>query len=514
MQTKASDWVANYALRYPDKPACIDVDGNRSFTYKQINERAQRLANFLNIKFGIKKGERLAILAHNSAEHIVIQAACMKAGAVMVPLNWRLTVPELEHQLNNSQPQLLIYGTSFESNAIDAAGKSGVRHLLAFCEDGTHSDYEAGIEEHDSDYEPAEVYHTDPWTILYTSGTTGLPKGAIITHGMSLYNAINYSLVVGVNHTSVYLCAMPLFHTGGLNNNVNVTIHQGGTLVLCRQFDADVVLRLISDPELAVTHFFGVPATYQMLCQHPAFDDADLSRLVSASVGGTPVPLSLHHLWRNRGVSFQEGYGMTESGPSVFISDLEMPLEKLGSTGKPVMHCEVRLVDDTGNDVAADEVGEIWIRGPSITPGYWDDPEATRDAFTDGWFRTGDAARRDPDGYYYIVDRWKDMYISGGENVYPAEIENVLFEISAIKEAAVIGIADKKWGEVGCAAIVLKQDQQLSEAAVLQHCKGKLAGYKLPKSVVFLDSLPRNAINKVVKDRLRKQLGFAPLVQK
>lgn len=284
--------------------------------------------------------------------------------------------------------------------------------------------------------------------------------------------------------------------------------------MVCRQFDASLVLRLVSDPQLGITHLMGVPANYQMLSQQPDFARADLSRIVAAAVGGSPVPLSMHRLWRERGVSFQEGYGLTEGGPSVLISELDQPLAKIGSTGKPVIHGEIRLVDKGGSDVATEDVGEIWIRGPAVSPGYWNNPQATGQAFTDGWFRTGDAARRDADGYYYIVDRWKDMYISGGENVYPAEVENVLYELPGIAEVAVVGVADEKWGEVGCAAVVVRAGHDLTAAQVVRHCDGRLARYKIPRSVVFLDALPRNAVNKVLKNELRAQLnGRGPVVK-
>jgi len=514
MDVRAYDWVAKHALRYPRKRVCIDIDGGRELSYAELDDRARRLAAFLSLECGLAKGERIAILAHNCADYVVVQTACAKTGAIMVPLNWRLAVPELAYQLGNSRPRILIYGTDFESAAHEAGRDCGISHLLDFGADGTAGTYAQGIREHAAASDPAELYQSDPWAILYTSGTSGFPKGAITTHGMAFYNAVNFGLVVNVTRASTSLCTMPLFHTGGLNNNVNVTIAQGGTVVLCRQFDPGVVLRLIADPDLAITHVFGVPATYQTLTQHPDFENTDLSRIVSASVGGSPVPLSQHRFWRDHGVSFQEGYGLTEGGPSVLISDLDQPLEKVGSTGKPVVHGDVRLVDRNGEDVADDATGEIWIKGPSVTPGYWNNVQATENAFTDGWFRTGDAARRDGDGYYYIVDRWKDMFISGGENVYPAEVENVLFEIDELSEVAVIGITDERWGEVGCAAVVLKPGARLSAEHILRHCDGRLARFKIPKSVVFLDSLPRNAMNKVLKGELREQLGAGNLIQK
>ncbi len=513
MHLKAYDWIARHAARQPDKPALIDAHSRRTLGYAALDARARALAALLVDEFGITRGERVAVLAQNSPEHLVVQNACHKAGAINVPLNWRLTATELRQQLANAVPGVLFHDETHAGNAKAATAGSGTR-LLGWGQDGTGGEYARAIGAARTDFAPLEARLDEPCTILYTSGATGRPKGVVITHAMALFNAVNYGMLVRVGQSSVQLCSLPLFHVGGLSNGSNPALHAGATVVVSRQSDPDWILDLVADTALGITHLMGVPASYQMLSDHPRFDGVDLSRIVAAAVGGAPVPLSLHRRWRARGVSFQEGYGMTEGGPSVLISALDQPLEKVGSCGMPVVHGEIRLVTQDGRDAGVDEVGEIWIRGPSVTPGYWNDAQATAQAFCDGWFRTGDAARRDADGYYYIVDRWKDMYISGGENVYPAEVENALYELPAIAEAAVIGVADERWGEVGCAAVVVREGCELSAEQVLSHCDGRLARYKIPRHVVFLDCLPRNALNKVVKGELRERLGAGALVRK
>jgi fatty-acyl-CoA synthase len=344
-------------------------------------------------------------------------------------------------------------------------------------------------------------------TILYTSGTTGRPKGAIITHGLNFWNTVNGNPAARVSPESVFLGILPLFHTGGLNVFAYPVLQAGGTVLIMRSFDPGEVLRLIGDPSAGITHIFGVPANYQFMAAHPAFRETDLSRLVFAGIGGAPTPDAILQTWAAQGVVVQQGYGMTETSPLVLLLDRPDAVHKSGSAGKPLMHTEVRVVGADGSDAAVGEVGELWVSGPNVTPGYWKQPEATSVAITDGWLHTGDAAVLDADGFYTIVDRWKDMYISGGENVYPAEVENVLYAMEGVAEAAVIGVPDARWGEVGRAVVVVKEGHALTEDAVVAHCAANLGRFKLPRSVVFTDALPRNATGKVHKPTLRAVFG-------
>jgi fatty-acyl-CoA synthase len=280
-------------------------------------------------------------------------------------------------------------------------------------------------------------------------------------------------------------------------------------VIVPRAFEPGEALALIHDPQVGLTHFFGVPAHYQFMCQHERFTHTDLSRIKVAGVGGAPMPVPLLEIWLARGVALNQGYGMTETSPAVLVLDRRDAARKIGSAGQKVLHTEVRIVDETGLDVPVGEMGELWVRGPNITPGYWNRPDANLSSFTDGWLHTGDAARVDEEGFYYIVDRTKDMYISGGENVYPAEVESVLYQLPELAEAAIIGVADERWGEVGKAIVVLKPGCSLSAEQIIDHCRDNLARFKLPRSVQFVEALPRNATGKVHKPTLREQYGRA-----
>jgi fatty-acyl-CoA synthase len=296
---------------------------------------------------------------------------------------------------------------------------------------------------------------------------------------------------------------LPLFHTGGLNCYANPVLHAGGTILIMRAFEPGQALDHIGNPDLGISHFFAVPAPYQFMMQHPRFPGCDLSRLQLAGVGGAPCALSILEGWAARGIALVQGWGMTETSPAGTMLDAADAQRKLGSAGKALMHTAVRIVDDAGRDVRRGAIGELWTRGPHVTPGYWNNPEATAKAFTDGWLHTGDAAHEDEEGFIFIVDRWKDMYISGGENVYPAEVENVLFQLPQVADAAVIGVPSERWGEVGKAVLVLKPDQALTEDEVIRHCLPRLAKFKVPQSVAFVEALPRNATGKVLKRELR-----------
>jgi fatty-acyl-CoA synthase len=369
---------------------------------------------------------------------------------------------------------------------------------------GPNQSYEAAIAASGPLDMAEEVTLDDISTIMYTSGTTGQPKGAIITHGMTFWNCVNLGGPAYISPSSVLLTVLPLFHTGGLNCYTNPVLHAGGTVLIMRAFDPGTALALISDPSRGINVFFGVPSIYQFMAQHPAFAGSDFSRLVIGGVGGAPMPVPLLKTWEARGVALQQGYGMTETSPAVLTLDREDAATKAGSSGKPVLHTEVRIVRPDGIDAAAGELGELWVRGPNVTPGYWNRPEANQSSFTDGWLHTGDAARTDEDGLYYIVDRWKDMYISGGENVYPAEVESVLHQLAAVAEAAVIGMPSEQWGEVGMAIVAIKPGHALAAEEIHAHCAANLAGFKCPRLIRFVEALPRNATGKIHKPTLRK----------
>src|SRR4030081_867490 len=498
------DWIAHYARRTPDKLAVIDLASERRLTYAQLDARISRLAAHLRDRLKIARGDRIAVLALNTTDTLEVQFACGRIGAVLLPLNTRLTVPELQYIVGDAAPKLMIHDAELAEVALTVARLCNVPSALLLGPDGS---YEAAVAAA-MPLERAEIVTLDDIsTIMYTSGTTGQPKGAIITHGMPFWNCVNLGGPAYISPSSVLLTVLPLFHTGGLNCYTNPVLHAGGTVLIMRAFDPGLALQAISDPARRINVFFGVPSIYQFMAQHPSFATSDFSRLVIGGVGGAPMPVPLLKVWETRGVALQQGYGMTETSPAVLTLDREDARRKAGSSGKPVLHTEVRIVKPEGSDAGVGELGELWVKGPNVTPGYWNRPDADASSFTDGWLHTGDAARIDEDGFYYIVDRWKDMYISGGENVYPAEVENVLHQLSAIAEAAVIGIPSEQWGEVGMAIVALKPGHTLAPAEIQAHCAANLARFKCPSRIEFVDALPRHATGKIHKPTLRKNFS-------
>jgi fatty-acyl-CoA synthase len=493
------DWIAHHAGRRPDTLALHDLQSGRQLTYAELHRRTDRLAAALAAR-GIAKGDRVALLAPNGSEYFELQFACGRLGAIMLPLNWRLAVPELQYILSDSTPALLIYDKSFAAQAAQLS-----QNRLEIDPERADSPYEQALASASPAPTPVALDHDDIAMVMYTSGTTGHPKGAIITYGMNFWNCVNLGIPALINPETIQLVLLPLFHTGGLNCYANPVLHAGGTVRMMRTFDPGLALGYISDPALGITHVFAVPAPYQFMMQHPTFPGADLSRLRLAGVGGAPCALAILEGWNARGVPLVQGWGMTETSPAGTMLDAADAIRKVGSAGKALMHTAIRIVDDAGDDVPPGTIGELLTKGPNITPGYWNKPEATAQSFTDGWLHTGDAARQDDEGFVYIVDRWKDMYISGGENVYPAEVENVLFQIPQVADAAIIGVPDERWGEVGLAVVVRKPDEALEEGDVIRHCLGRLAKFKVPQAVAFVDVLPRNATGKVLKRELRVQ---------
>jgi len=504
---KVPDWLVKHSRQFPERIALVDLHSGRRVSYAQLDERASRFAEFLRTRWQVQPGQRVAVLAHSSSDFVEMLYGCGKHGAVMVCLNWRLSVEELKSILADAQPVALIWGEEFSQEGAALAEECQIEQRMVIGKEGPGT---AGYAASSAGMSGATVVmpwrnHDDVWYLLYTSGTTGKPKGVLQTWGMAFTNAINNMLSAGLRHDDVMLSVLPYFHTGGLNLYMNPMVMCGGTTLIMRQFDVDTTMRLLQQE---ATVMFGVPAIYLFLSQHPRFAAADFSRVRSWACGGAPMPKVLLEQYLAKGVTICFGFGMTETGPTVFLTDEATARRKVGTVGKPVMYVEARVVDSqTRQTVGANRRGEMLLRGPGITPGYWNNPDATTKAFEDGWLCSGDIAYYDEDGDYYIVDRTKDMYISGGENVYPAEVENVLFQLEGIAEAAVIGVLDDKWGEVGKAIIALKPGAQVSAAAVVAHCKEKLAGFKVPRHVAFVPALPRNAAGKVEKPRLRSEFG-------
>lgn len=503
------DWLAKQADIRPNKIALVDAATGRRYTYPEFHLRASRFAEFARNEWGMSPGERIALLAHNSSDYFEILWGCAKAEVLLVCLNWRLAVPELESIFHDSTPTALIYDPAFAEAAQELKQRMNITRVIVL--DSTAPPDEIAYEDALASASGRPVVMRprgldEPWHLLYTAGTTGRSKGVLQTFGMVFYNALNIGLPTGLTSEDVTLNLLPCFHTGGLNLMTNATFHVGGTAIVQKTFDPAETLHILSED---ATAFFGVASVYLFLSQHPDFDKTKFKHMRSWSAGGAPIPASLLELYLERGIEIQYGFGMTETGPTVFLIEKDYPRSKIGSVGKPQLHVDVRIVDREGRDLPDGERGELLIKGPGVTPGYWQLPEISAQSIVDGWLHSGDVAMRDADGYYYIVDRWKDMFISGGENVYPAEVENVIYRLPQVAEAAVIGVPDEKWGEVGRAIVVLKPGQELGEEVIIEFCRRHVGRYKVPKSVVFVDRLPRNPAGKVVKGELRERFGAA-----
>ncbi len=493
------DWTSKWALYSPDKTALKEYETGRTLTYGQLNRLGNRLAHYLQREYGVGKGDRVAVLAENCLEYIVLFTAAQKLGFILAPLNYRLAAPEIDYLLRNAEPRLVLaeakYLTLLESTPVFGQ----VPHywtLEALTELAIpHTDTPD-----DAHFPAVELDDDDPIFILYTSGTTGFPKGALYTHKMLFWNSINTAISLIVNSESRTLNVMPPFHTGGWNVLVTPFLHHGGYTCLFKKFDPPAVLQALEQERC--TLFMGVPTMLKMLADEPDFEQSDFSSLLYLIVGGEPMPIPLIERWHNKGVFVRQGYGMTEVGPNLTSLHQSDAVRKKGSIGRPNFYVQVRIADEQGQGMPPDEPGELLLRGPMVTPGYWRNPEATAAALRGGWFHSGDMARMDAEGYLFIVDRIKNMFISGGENVYPAEVERVLLQHPAVAEAAVIGVPDEKWGEVGRAFAVCRPGQTALETDLLEHCRMHLARFKVPRSVVFLDALPKNDTGKINRQGL------------
>jgi fatty-acyl-CoA synthase len=488
-------WPARRARKTPGRTALIHE--GRPVTYADLHARVSRLAHALRDQ-GVRRGDRVAYLGLNHPSFLETLFATGALGGVFVPLNTRLAGPEIDYQLADSGATALVYGPAHEALVDGLAAPPPVTIALA----GTYEDLLAAAPADPLD-EP--VGPDEPCMIMYTSGTTGRPKGATLTHGNITWNAVNVLVDHDLIADEVALVSAPLFHTAGLNMLTLPVFLKGGTCVLVPAFDPEATLDLVERHR--VTFMFGVPTMFQRVARAAGWAGADLSSLRILTCGGSPVPPSLIATYQDRGLTFLQGYGMTEAAPGTLFLDAAHAVSKAGSAGVPHFFSDVRVVAPDLTDVPPGEVGEVVVKGPHVMPGYWGLPEETARVFSDGWFHTGDAARLDEERYAYIVDRIKDMIISGGENIYPAEVENAILAVPDVVDCAVIGVPDEAWGETGRAIVVARDGSGLTEAGLVAALTGRLAAYKIPKSVVFAEAIPRNATGKILKARLRETFG-------
>ncbi|MCF7550756.1 long-chain fatty acid--CoA ligase [Pseudonocardia sp. WMMC193] len=507
MDRGIGQWVSKRAFLNGTRTAF--VVGDREISYAELHRRTDQVASALS-GLGVRKGDRVAILLVNSIEFIEVLLGCAKIGAITVPLNVRLAGPEIGYILADSGADVFVFHEPLAASATAALGEPGVRARHAVRAWGPPADGELAYEEvvaaAPAEAPGGDVDGRDPAFIMYTSGTTGRPKGAVLTHDNLLWNAINMlGTDQGLRGSDVTVAVAPMFHIGGLGVHTLPLLYVGGTSVILPSFDPVGTLKVMADNKVTVQ--FMVPAMWSALTQVPDFDSYDLSHLQFGMGGGSPVPLTVIDFMAARGVPFTEGFGMTETAPLVSVLDAENISTRAGSIGRVAMHVEGRIVDADDRDLPAGTVGELIVRGPNVFGGYWMKPEATAEAFRGGWFHTGDLGRMDEQGYITLVDRKKDMIISGGENVYPIEVEQVLFRHAGVLDAAVVGGPDEKWGERVVAVVVPDPGagEPPSADELIAWCRERLAHFKCPREVHIVAELPRNATGKLLKTELRKR---------
>jgi fatty-acyl-CoA synthase len=493
----ASAWLFHRAELTPDVEAI--VDGSRRFTYAQLADNVRRAAGLLRA-VGVARYDRVATLTSNCVEFVELFYASAELGAILVPLNFRLAAAELDHQIRDAGAELLFVGPEHAPLADQLAKDLPIRERIDLA-----IEY---VRRRDAASWPSEsgrAAFSDPHLILYTAGTTGHPKGAVLTHANSYWNVANISIAVALTQRDTTATILPMFHSGGIGLFTVPTLTVGGRVIVQRRFDAAELLDILERERVAVC--LGVPAIWLAMLERPEFTAAHLPHLRYLASGGAPCPTSVRDEIAARGFAFLEGYGLTETSPGGTLMPVPDRRRKGGTVGKAMAFVELRVARDDGSRCDAREIGEAQFRGPNVFAGYWNAPAATADAFTDdGWFRSGDLGFLDDEGFLTLVDRKKDMVITGGENVYSAEVEDVLFAHAAVAEAAVIGVPDDRWGEAVCAVVALRPEATASADELIGHCRARLAKYKTPKYVVFVESLPRNAAGKVLKRQLREEV--------
>jgi fatty-acyl-CoA synthase len=470
----------------------------RSYSYAEMYAVTNRLSRMLLNRHSVKPGDRVAVLSQNTIEYLFLYFAVQQIGAVLVPVNFRLSAREIEFILTDCSARLLIVQEQYLSmvTGMSAASVPSNRITMDDVSSAAHDTSLVSLPL------PECAKFDDPCMILYTSGTTGRPKGALVTNKMVFWNSINTEMRLNITSNDVTLTFAPFFHTGGWHVLTTPFIHHGATIIFLNSFNAERIVELCDKEK--VTVLFGVPTMMKMMSETAAFGTSTMESVRFAIVGGEPMPIPQIELWQKKGVPIRQGFGLTEVGPNCFSLPEEDAIRKKGSIGFPNFYIETKIVKESGEPAGLNEPGELLLRSPVVTPGYWNNPGATKEAIVDGWFHTGDIVRCDVEGYFYVVDRKKDMFISGAENVYPAEVEHFLYTHPDVAEAAVVGVPDEKWGEVGKAFIVVKNDSAVTTEDLRTFCTGQLAKYKIPKYFELISELPKGHSGKVLKRALKE----------
>lgn len=489
------DWLDNRARLSPEKDAIIDEKTNQAWTFKEVNERAKSVASWL-LSQGVRKGDRVALLSPNDSSYFDLLFACGKIGAILVPLNWRLSSYEISEILQDCTPVLIGIHQQFETiyeqltNVCPNAFFIGAENYLEI------SSYPI------RDRFTEDIIETDPLAMIYTGGTTGKPKGVVLSHQSILWNAMNTIISWSLTAEDVTVNYLPMFHTGGINALSIPVLMIGGTVVIGDQFTGQKAVESINRHHCTI--ILLVPTMYHLLIQTDDFLGSDFPTMKIFLSGAAPCPLQIYEAFQKKGLAFKEGYGLTEAGPNNFYISPEDARIKRGSVGKPMLFNSIKLVKPDGREAENNEVGELLIKGKHAFSFYWNNEQATSETLIEGWIHTGDLAKRDEEGFYYIVGRKKDMIITGGENVYPLEIEQWLAEHPDIDEVAVLGLLDKKWGEIVTAFIVLKDSSTVGEEELRPYCEAKLGRYKIPKRFIRLEELPKTHVGKIDKKKLKE----------
>ena len=493
-------WVTGWANHAPDRTAICFRDDR--YNYREFEQRIRATASVLH-KLGIKKTDRVALLDYNRPQYLAIIFACARLGATVVPLNWRLTRREHLVQIKDCLPDILIVGPEFIEHADSLRDSCTIEHWLSL--DVTRDNwvcFDSWVD-NELDADPPDDGDMESALLLvYTSGTTGKPKGAVLTQNAVFWNALNSQAAHELTSEDRILTDLPLFHVGGLNIQTLPAFHTGASVILHHRFKPENTLHDIAS--LKPTINLMVPATMQALINHPHWDTTDLSSLRLCMTGSSVIPEHLLLAFMDRDIPTGQIYGATETCPVAICLGAEFARDKVGSCGKPALYCEARIIRDDGSEAAAGEAGEIHIRGQNLFSGYWNDEESTTAAMAGDWFKTGDVGHTDRDGFYYIDDRTRDVIISGGENIYPAEIENLITALPGVYECAVIGKPDSRWGEVPVAFIVAESPGRIDVDSLASKLEGQLAHFKMPKEVILVDELPRNVMGKILKYQLRE----------
>ncbi len=493
------DWLRYWKTHSPQNVVLLDGETQEAWTYQDLWSKAQSGSVYLEKKVGIKKGDRILCVGQNDLSVVNLYFSAIRLGAVLVPVNYRLTASEVAYIISNSKPKLVVYDDLYEELATEAmklAQDQSAEKLLLRGENSFELQTRKNLA-----YPEFHAEESDPAMIIYTSGTTGFPKGAMISHSGLFWNAVSTSMRLNITQSDCAVTFLPLFHTGGWNVLTTPFLQRGAKIILIRKFEPELVLKLSQDHN--ATLLFGVPTTMGLMARAEKFENYKLDSIRYAIVGGEPMPLDLINVWHKRNIFIRQGYGLTEFGPNVFSLNEQDAIRKIGSIGFANSYISTQVIKEDGSLARANEVGELWLKGPACMLGYWGNQNSTDEALVNDWFKTGDLVHFDDEGYFYVAGRKKDMFKSGGENVYPAEVEQVISKMNWVQEVAVVGIPDERWGEVGKAFVVCTPEK-FNEQELREHCSKYLAKFKVPKLFSHINELPKAGSGKIVKKDLAK----------